>query len=93
MISAIFSLIFKIIFFIINLIFSLVLSFFPNIEITGFTTVMSLFFGFCEQGLNLLHFISGGMIFIYIDIWFVLWGFKHIGLPIINFMRKSFAKF
>lgn len=90
MISAIFTVIIRIIFFIISHLFSLILSFFPSLtNISAITNGFALFFGFCEQGLNLLYFLSGDLIFIFIDIWFVLWTFKHIVLPIINFTRKS----
>ena len=81
----------KILFGLISIIFSFVLSAFPNTDFSVLTNIFSLFLGFCEQAYNLLYFVSGGTLHIWVTIWIDLWTFSHLILPIINFSRKAIA--
>lgn len=92
MISKIFSLIFKLITFLLSLIISLVFNAFPNFNFSNFTEIYQAFWGLLGKAGNLLYFMSGNMIFIYIDIVFALFALKHVVLPVINLIRKDILR-
>ena len=90
MIKAILGAIIRFLFFVIYQLFNLTLVFFPQIQnVNALTDTFAVFFSYCNQALNLLYFVSGDLIFTFIDIWATLWLFKHIILPVINFTRKA----
>lgn len=90
MIKAILGAVIRFLFFLISNLFKLTTVFIPNImSVNSLTDTFAVFFGFCTQALNLLYFVSGDLIFTFIDIWALLWTFKHIILPVINFTRKA----
>lgn len=88
MITLILSLILKLIFWAVGTILTFVFSFFPNFDFSGLSNMFSLFNGLLGKGLNLLYFISGPAVFVFGDIIILLFTFKHVVLPIVNFMRK-----
>ena len=93
MLAKIFSLILLIINSIIMFIIKIVLNVFPTFDFTGFTSVINAFFGILTGGTQLLYFMVGEtMTPIFVGLATTLWTLKHIGLPIVNFMRKVVIK-
>lgn len=88
MISLILSLILKLIFWVIGFVLNLIFSIFPAFDFSELANIFSLFNNLLGKGLNLLYFVSGPAVFVFGDIIIVLFTFKHIVLPVINFMRK-----
>lgn len=92
MISFIISLIIKLLNFVISFILTIVFSIFPTFDFSSFTEVYEGFFAILGKGLNLLYFCCGNMTFVFGDIIIVLFTFKHVVLPIVNFTRKVIIK-
>ena len=92
MITLILTLIIRLLNFIISFILTIIFSFIPTFNFSGFTEVYSAFFNLLGQGGNLVFFLVGWPLFIYTDIIIVLFTWKHLALPVINFTRKMATK-
>lgn len=88
MISAILSVIIKLLAFVISFILSIIFAFIPSFDFQSFTEVYTDFYALLGQAMNLTYFMIGTPVFFYVDILILLFGWKHIALPIINFIRK-----
>lgn len=92
MISAILSVIIKILNFVISFILTIIFSFIPTFDFSSFSEIYQSFFNILGRGGNLVFFIVGYPLFIYVDILLAIFTWKHIALPIINFTRKMALK-
>lgn len=92
MVSAILSVIIKILAFVISFIITIIFAFIPTFDFSSFTAIYTDFYNILGQGMNLTYFLVGTPIFVYTDILLVLFTWKHLALPIINFTRKVVLK-
>lgn len=92
MIAQIFAFILSILNFIIMLIIRLIMSVFPSLGLENLYSVFQTFFNLCTGAMNFTYFMLGDVAPLLVDIVIILFGLKHIALPIINFTRRAMIK-